>query len=124
MSDPTIDVANEDAEMNAAIAEARATLNQFFDAFENPKPNQRHFLLKARFEDDAASEHIWLADLNLSVLPATGTVANEPGIKSLKFMERVKFSPTQITDWMFEENGHVIGAFTTKLLERRTSHPN
>jgi uncharacterized protein YegJ (DUF2314 family) len=124
LSDPTVSVGNEDSEMNAAIAEARATLNQFLDAFENPGPNQRHFLLKARFEDETTVEHIWLADLDLSKAPATGTVANESGIQGIQFMQRVAFSSDQITDWMFEEDGHWHGGFTTRLLKLSDSQLN
>jgi uncharacterized protein YegJ (DUF2314 family) len=124
VSAPTVDVRNEDSEMNDAIAQARASLNQFFDAFESPQPNQRHFLLKARFQEGDAFEHIWLADLDLSTNPARATVANEPRIQGIKYMERVTFTPEQITDWMFEEDGRLIGGFTTQLLKRRAEHPN
>lgn len=124
MSDLTMDVRSEDSEMNGAIAQARATLNQFLDAFESPQPNQQHFLVKARFQEGASAEHIWLADLDFSTYPATGTVANEPDLTWLKYLERASFTPDQVTDWMYEEDGRLVGGFTTRLLQRRSEHPN
>ena len=61
-----VEVSSEDAEMLSAINEARKSLRQFLEAFFAPKPNQKHFLLKVCFEEQDESEHIWLADLDLS----------------------------------------------------------
>lgn len=121
IEDKIVSVAGCNEEMNDAIDRARSSIGKFFDAFENPKPNQTAFLIKAKFEDGETSEHIWLADLDFKTSPATGIVANEPGIKSLSYMERVKFLPDQITDWMYMEDGRLVGGFTTKVLLRASS---
>jgi uncharacterized protein YegJ (DUF2314 family) len=118
-SDPTIPFAPDDPQMEAAIKHARMLLGVFFAAYTRPKPNQRSFLIKARFEEGEQSEHIWLADLNLSKIPSSGTVANEGKIPRLKFMQTVEFVPDQITDWMYIEDGFLMGGFTTKIIRRR-----
>src|ERR1700691_2997575 len=97
IEDKIVSVAGCNEEMNDAIDQARSSIGEFFNAFENPQTNQSAFLIKARFEDGETSEHIWLADLDFTTQPATGIVANEPGIGSLSYMERVPFIPDQIS---------------------------
>lgn len=121
IKDEIIPVAGCNEEMENAIDEARSSIGKFFSAFESPKPNQTSFLIKARFEEADSSEHIWLADLDFNTQPATGVVANEPDIKTLTYMERVPFLPDQISDWMYMENGQLVGGFTTKVLLRAKS---
>ena len=121
IEDRIIPVAGCNEEISDAIDQARSSISDFFAAFRDPKPNQTSFLIKARFEDDGDVEHIWLADLDFNTKPATGVVANEPDIKTLTYMERVPFLPDQISDWMYMEDGRLVGGFTTKVLLRASS---
>lgn len=102
--------------MNFAIEEARRSLRSFFDAFVKPKPNQKAFLLKVKFHEGNSTEHIWLADIDASTMPMTGTVGNEPHIKGLSFMQRVEFRPEQISDWMYIEDGYLVGGFSIQVI--------
>jgi uncharacterized protein YegJ (DUF2314 family) len=113
-------VASEDGEMNAAILQAQASLGEFLSAFQDPTATQKSFLLKIRFEHDSAVEHIWLADLDLSQLPSSGTVAVETDFPGLAFMQRTTFEPKQISDWMFYDGDTIVGGFTTRILQQRT----
>ena len=123
VEDETVSIPSDDGEMSDAINEAKASIGEFFKAFKNPAPNQTSFLIKARFENDITSEHIWLADLDFNTDPATGVVANEPSVSFLRYMQRVSFLPDQISDWMFYEDQRLVGAFTTKLLLRNEAKP-
>jgi uncharacterized protein YegJ (DUF2314 family) len=123
MDDKVIPFQSNDERMNAAIEAARKTPPKFFEAFVAKNPNQKSFLLKVRFEAEGKSEHIWMADINASVFPLEGTVANEPKIPGMKFMARATFHPTQITDWMYIEDGYVIGGFTTYLIRSNLTPP-
>jgi len=116
MSEPTVSFADQDQRMAFAIDEARRSLNVFFDAFCAPKETQSAFLLKVRFEAPVKVEHIWLADIDASVMPLQGTVANQPNFPGLQFMQRVEFHPSQISDWMFIENGCLVGGYTTQVI--------
>jgi uncharacterized protein YegJ (DUF2314 family) len=110
-----------DAGINTAIEEAKASIGTFFESLISPKPNQESFLVKVAFESEEQVEHVWLADLDISVRPLEGTVANDPTIPGMKFMERVSFEPAQITDWMFVEDGYLIGGYTTKYIRSNMS---
>jgi uncharacterized protein YegJ (DUF2314 family) len=114
-------VDDSDPEMNAAIQAARDSLGTFFTALSNPQPNEKSFLLKVRYVEGDRIEHIWLADLDLTTLPGTGTVANETDFPGLIYMQRASFAPDQITDWMYFEDDKLVGGFTTQLLLRRKS---
>jgi uncharacterized protein YegJ (DUF2314 family) len=105
-----------DPRMGAAMEEARRTLRTFFNAYVAPKPNQRSFLLKVLFEVDGEREHIWVADINASVFPLQGVIANEPRIDGFSFMQQVSFHPSKISDWMFIEDGYLVGGFTTQVI--------
>lgn len=118
VQDRVVQVEGTNREMSDAIDQARASIGEFFRALEHPAPGQNSFLIKARFEDGGAKEHVWLADLDFSTRPATGVVANEPSLKTLTYLERVAFLPDQISDWMYLDGGRLVGGFTTRVLLR------
>jgi uncharacterized protein YegJ (DUF2314 family) len=116
-----LEFASDDAAMQFAIEEAQRTLPTFFEHYASPRPGQQHFLLKVKFEHDGAIEHIWIADIDPSVSPLEGTIANEPSIGGLQYLDRVTFQPDQITDWMIIENGSMVGGFTSQVAISRMS---
>jgi uncharacterized protein YegJ (DUF2314 family) len=116
IEDEIVPVASENAAMSDAIDQARASIRQFFAAYRLPKPNMTDFHLKAVFSDGDEREHIWLSDLDFNTRPATGVVSNKPGIRTVVYRQRVSFTPDQITDWMYRQNGRLVGGFTTRVL--------
>jgi uncharacterized protein YegJ (DUF2314 family) len=121
MMDTLFTVDSENERMDFAIDEARRTLRMFFDAYSDPKPNQTGFSLKVMFESNDDVEHIWMADIDASAEPLAGTVANETDFPGLSFMQRVTFEPAQITDWMYIEDGYLIGGYTTQVIRAELS---
>jgi uncharacterized protein YegJ (DUF2314 family) len=75
--------------------------------------------VKAIFVEGEEVEHVWLADLDFSGTLPNGVVANEPLLPSLKFMQTVEFHPSQITDWMYVDDGYLIGGYTTRVIRDR-----
>jgi uncharacterized protein YegJ (DUF2314 family) len=117
--DEIVSFSPDDPGMESAIREARATIKQFIDAFCAPSGLQRSFLLKAAFPDGDGHEHIWMADLQFREGEFPGVVANEPKIPNLKFMQKAKFNVSQVTDWMYIEDGCLVGGYTTRLIRDR-----
>jgi uncharacterized protein YegJ (DUF2314 family) len=120
MSDnKTVPFSPDDEQMEAAIREAKASFEKFIKAFYHPTEKQQGFLVKVVFDEGEQREHIWLADLDFGGDKPSGVIANEPNLPSLKFMQRVEFEPSYISDWMYIEDGYLVGGFTSRVIRDR-----
>lgn len=119
-SGTVVQIAAEDPEMKAAIEKARATLPQFWKAFEAPAPNEESFSLKVRFSDVFNSEHIWVGDIERRDGKIRGTIDNVPeSVNFLREGQRVEVPPEDITDWMYMRDGKMVGNYTLWVLLKR-----
>jgi len=113
-------VKSEDAELNAAISKAQSTLTNFIATLISPKANQKYFLVKGKFTSGDNVEHIWVADVAYDGKVFRGVIANEPEkIRGLSFKEPVEVQPTQVSDWMFIQDGKLVGGYTSRVLRDR-----
>ena len=118
--DPVVKVKAEDVEMNTAISVAQASITNFLAAFRNPQTNQQYFLVKGKFTAGEVVEHIWVADLRYDGGVFHGVIANEPqSISGLGFKQPVAVPLGRISDWMFVQDGKLMGGFTSRLLRTR-----
>jgi uncharacterized protein YegJ (DUF2314 family) len=118
---PIIDVPSADAEMNAAIAKARATLPKFWGSFENPGNDEEWFTLKVYFQVDRPGgprrSHVWVESIErLANGRLAGRLSNDPRDIEGKAGDRVEFDSEQISDWMFMRNGKIVGGETIRVL--------
>ena len=118
VADRVISVADTDAEMNAAIARARATLPVFWASYETPKRMETEHSLKVRFRTAGNDEHIWMSEVKK--LPSgeyaarfADTPRNLPG---KRLGDLAEFKDADISDWMFMRNGRIVGGETIKPL--------
>lgn len=117
-----IGVAPDDAEMNAAIAQARATLPQFWAKFEAKPAGYSQFMLKPGLPtvDGRGPEHIWVDVIERRDGKVVGRLANEPfHLGDLKFGSEVTFSPEIISDWGYSKGDVIYGHYTSRLLMAR-----
>jgi uncharacterized protein YegJ (DUF2314 family) len=119
MADETVHADTEDDGMQAAVDEAKRTIQQFLDAFADPQPGQESFLVKVVFVESGQFEHVWVVDLDFSAQPLRGRVATEPALPGLELGQLVEFAAPQISDWMYIENGRLVGGFTTRVFRDR-----
>jgi uncharacterized protein YegJ (DUF2314 family) len=120
--DTVVQVRGEDSEMNAAISDARASLTNFMAAFQNRGTNQQYFLVKGKFVAGDEFEHIWVADLTYDGNTFHGVIANEPErVTGLRFKQPVEVHMEQISDWMFVQDGKLVGGYTSRVLRNRMS---
>ena len=116
---PVIDVSSDSAEMNAAIAKARATLPMFWTSYEAPKPSETGHMLKVRFPTRRnAGEHIWMAEVRkLGEGRYSGHFANAPrDLPGRQEGDLTEFKEADISDWMFMRNGKIVGGETIRPL--------
>ncbi len=113
-------ISAEDMEMNAAISKAQSTLTNFIAALASPQPNQKYFLVKGKFPSGNTIEHIWVADVTFDGKVFRGVIANDPEILSgLSFKQHVEVQPIQVSDWMFIQDGKLVGGYTSRVLRDR-----
>ena len=116
MTKSFVQVDSEDERMNAAISEARQTIPLFLDAYAKRTPTQSGFHLKARFESGDDVEHVWIKDVESSMGELRGTIASDPNMAGIEFGQRVSLGKEQVTDWMYVDNGYLVGGYTVKAI--------
>jgi uncharacterized protein YegJ (DUF2314 family) len=116
-----IHVPNNDPEMAEAQAKARATLAQFWRAFDQPGANEGGFSLKVAVPYGANnSEHIWFNNIERASGKMFGTVNNEPvHVKGLRRGQRLEIEDRKISDWMYLRAGKIVGNYTMRPLLKR-----
>lgn len=115
--DTVIPFANDDAEMNAAIAKARASLPDFWAKLAAPGQNEADFSLKLGISDGKQTEHFWCGQIEGNQESATCVIANEPiDVFTVAYGERVKVNPAEISDWLYYRNDKIIGAETLRVM--------
>ena len=109
-----------DPEMDNAVATAPTTVQQFIDALKSPKANQSGFSIKKGFKQGEMTEHMWLGDVTFDGTMFHAKLNNDPvDVNNVKFGDAVTISPKDISDWMFIEDGKLIGGYTVRVLYNR-----
>ena len=112
----------EDADLRAAMEKARATSPQFLAALQKPAPNQKQFMVRKAFPaKDAKQQILWVVDLTFDGTLLHGRVddnTSQPG-SGLAKDGRVSFPPTEIVDWMFNEDGKAVGGHMLRALKAK-----
>ena len=115
--DKVIDVANDDAAMNAAIEQARSSLPNFWSRFADPETNEDGFSLKLGITDSNGTEHFWCGEIEGSAKSATCVISNEPVyVHAVQYGERVAVDPEIISDWLYYRDGLIVGGETIRVL--------
>jgi uncharacterized protein YegJ (DUF2314 family) len=114
-------VPKKDPEMTAAIDKGRATLPQFWQALEKPRPNEEGFALKVGLPaDSGGSEHIWADWIERKDGKIFGTINNVPrDMKKIRMGQRIEIPERLISDWMHHRSGKIVGGHTIRVLLKR-----
>ena len=115
--DDIVSVESSDNKMNRAIKKAQKTLPIFLKAYKNKNTKEYGFGVKVKITDSYGSEHFWTTDFKELKNGFSAKINNSPQtVKSVKYRELVKFSKSDITDWMFYKNGILQGGYTIKVM--------
>jgi uncharacterized protein YegJ (DUF2314 family) len=104
------------------MEKAQATLPQFLDALQKPAPNQRQFMVRKIFPAKDSQQQI----LIITNLTYDGTLLHgrlddntaKPG-SGVPRDGKVSFPPTEVADWMFNEDGKAVGGFMLRALKSK-----
>lgn len=112
-----MDFAKDDAEMNAAIETARATLPQFWSRLAAPAANEADFSLKLGISDAVGTEHFWCGEIEGDATGASCVIANTPvNVHVVAQGERVEVDPAIISDWMYYRDDKIVGGETIRVM--------
>jgi uncharacterized protein YegJ (DUF2314 family) len=116
-------VPSQDAEMSAAMAKARASLDEFLAIAANPPPGADQFKLKVMLRDGSTIEHVWVTPFRATSEGFEGMLANAPrAVWTVRAGQNLRFTREQISDWGYVRDGVQVGSFTVcVLLERMPS---
>ena len=108
-------VPKDHAAVHGAVIEARKTVGEFITALKHPAPGQQDFEVKKPFIQGNEVEHIWLSDVRFVGNRFEGQVDNKPEkIRGLKLGQLVSVNPNEISDWLYVDNGKLVGGYTVR----------
>lgn len=111
---------DDDKAMHQAVHQAQRTLGKFMAALASPQPGQTGFAVKKRCIEGNKCEHIWLSELKFDGRLLRGKIDNRPiEMKSLRVGQKVAVRPEEISDWMYVENGKLVGGYTVRAFYRK-----
>src|SRR5215469_6462755 len=114
--DPIYRVDSGDKEMNGAMDQARKSIQQFITALQSPKANQSAFSIKKEYKQGKEAEYFWIVDVTFDGKNFHGKVDNDPEIvKNVKLGDEAIIGKDEISDWMFVENGKLVGGYTLRV---------
>jgi uncharacterized protein YegJ (DUF2314 family) len=116
-SDQIFMIKTGDPDMMAARQKARATLSQFLKIAQSPQPSMKNFTVKIGIADGEHQEFFWIAPFKQEGSRITGKIDNTPRIvKNVTKNQTITFDESDITDWMYVENGKMKGNFSACVL--------
>jgi uncharacterized protein YegJ (DUF2314 family) len=113
----------DDAAMNAAIAKAKATADDFIRAFHAQKPGAKDYFVKKPYRTPAdGTEHMWIEVLEEENGVLKGRVANEAEeTREVKMGQSVSLKKSEISDWKYQDGNKLIGGFTIRYFVEKMS---
>ncbi len=116
VADPVVNVDDSNAEMNDAIARARATFPDFLDNWQ-AMPNDGASVKFGLPTSRGNIEHIWFQPIKITDTEISGTCGNDPvDVPDLRFGEERTFDRSELTDWMIVVGGKCYGGYTIRVL--------
>ena len=116
---PVIQIADDDPELEAAVAEARRRWPEFVAAFNTRQPDH-HFAVKAPVTRKDNTEFIWLTVDRLDDTTIHGRLDNDPvNLGQLKHGDSVSVPVSDLNDWVYARGEDINGMFTSKILLKK-----
>src|SRR5580704_6068775 len=110
------EVTKDHAATHRAVIQARKTVGKFILALNHPAPGQQDFEVKKPFIQGSEVEHIWLSDVKLINHHFEGRIDNQPRkITGVKLGQIVSVEPKDISDWLYIDNGKLVGGYTVRV---------
>jgi len=114
---PTIEIEQSDEELAGIAENARRALPAFFRNLARPETGAGNFFVKYPLSsDDGSVEQIWLGGIHFKDGVYYGVPANTTNLLNNVKKGAIAFDSNAITDWMYTQNGKIIGGRSIKYL--------
>lgn len=111
-----------DVELEAAIQQARNTLDEFTDRIASPHPDRTFVALKVRFfPPNSLPQDIWVDGVTYTDGSFHGNMGDDIPSLKLSFDDKIVIQTKDIVDWMIIEDGKLVGGYTIRLAYQRMS---
>ena len=111
-----------DVELEAAIQQARNTLEEFMDRIASPHPDRTFVAVKVRvFPPDGWPQDIWVDGVTYTDGSFRGNMGDDIPSLKLSFDDKMVIQTKAIVDWMIVEDGKLVGGYTIRLAYQRMS---
>lgn len=106
-------ITEDNKAMDRAVQTAQKSVKKFIAAIRSPQASQSRFAIKKPFVEGDKVEHLWLNEVSFDGSLFHGKVDNEPvDIKGVRVGQKVTVLPTEISDWMYVQDGLLVGGYT------------
>jgi uncharacterized protein YegJ (DUF2314 family) len=108
--------------MAAAFRKARETLPTFLKLVLAPPPNTKGFAVKigVPYGTGADAEFFWISPFKPQGDKYVGNINNTPrSAKTVKLGQSIEFAETEIVDWLYVQDGKMVGNYTACALLKR-----
>jgi uncharacterized protein YegJ (DUF2314 family) len=113
-------VRRDDADMEAAFLKARATLKEFLALVREPRPSITSYAVKIKIPDRDQREFFWISRFTQQDGVLIGRITNTPRVvRNVREGERISFKESDVLDWLYRENGRMIGNYTACALIKK-----
>ena len=117
---PTI--SGTDTELEAAIQQARGSLDDFLTKITTPQPDRTFVAVKVRFAPPGEStQDIWVDEVTYIDGVLRGFMGDDIPSLRLEAGETININEEDIVDWMIVEDGKLVGGYTIRLAVKRMS---
>ncbi len=117
-----VNVATDDAHMDAAFDRARATLPIFHGYLQRAGEEGIEFKLKVEFQQGGLEEYLWLRDVTFDGRVYRGVLESTPRyLTNVAPGDAVTARPERVMDWLVVVDDVMLGNFTTMEIRRRLS---
>ena len=119
-SDQIASVPKDDSDMESAFRKARATLKEFLALVVAPRPSITNYAVKIGIPDRENVEYFWISRFVQIDGLLIGKIDNTPrSVKNVRKGERISFKESDVVDWLYRENGKMIGDYTACALIKK-----
>lgn len=118
----TVPAAGGDPELDAAIEQARGSLDTFIETIATAHADRTFVAVKVRFFPPSESpQDIWVDEVTYSNGVFRGNMGDDIPSLKLELGKKIVVQKKDVIDWMIVQDGKLIGGYTIRLAVKRMS---